>query len=285
MADNAVLGIQLSGLAVGSVIAADRATYSGDADALVQLLRLVHVEGAEGAKTVTELIRLINSIAGATNPGLPFLAVRRDVASTPADADGKYTTLAVDAAGRLYVVGSLTLGSALPAGNNNIGDVDVLTLPPIPAGTNTIGTVNIGNAVGVGGLTAHDAALIDNPLTMGGYAASTAPVEVSADGDAVRAWLLRNGAQVIAEMPSTVLYDGSLTAPTVAAALGTAQAWREVLIVNDPSSTEDAFVGNATSQSVRLVPGQGETLRVANRNLVYVRSAGGTATVTYHGRN
>jgi hypothetical protein len=33
--------------------------------------------------------------------------------------------------------------AALPAGTNNIGDVDVLTLPSIPAGTNNIGDVDI----------------------------------------------------------------------------------------------------------------------------------------------
>ena len=32
---------------------------------------------------------------------------------------------------------------ALPAGTNNIGDVDVLTLPPLPAGTNNIGDVDV----------------------------------------------------------------------------------------------------------------------------------------------
>jgi hypothetical protein len=33
--------------------------------------------------------------------------------------------------------------AALPAGTNNIGDVDVLTLPAIPAGTNNIGDVDV----------------------------------------------------------------------------------------------------------------------------------------------
>lgn len=32
---------------------------------------------------------------------------------------------------------------ALPAGTNNIGDVDVLTLPSLPAGTNNIGDVDV----------------------------------------------------------------------------------------------------------------------------------------------
>lgn len=38
----------------------------------------------------------------------------------------------------------VTLSAAIPAGTNNIGDIDVLTLPALPAGSNTIGTVNIG---------------------------------------------------------------------------------------------------------------------------------------------
>jgi hypothetical protein len=32
---------------------------------------------------------------------------------------------------------------SLPAGNNNIGDVDVVSLPPLPAGTNNIGDVGV----------------------------------------------------------------------------------------------------------------------------------------------
>ena len=38
---------------------------------------------------------------------------------------------------------NVTIGAALPAGTNNIGDIDVLTLPAIPAGTNNIGTVGV----------------------------------------------------------------------------------------------------------------------------------------------
>jgi hypothetical protein len=38
---------------------------------------------------------------------------------------------------------SLATNVALPAGTNNIGDVDVLTLPALPAGTNNIGDVDV----------------------------------------------------------------------------------------------------------------------------------------------
>jgi len=318
LADNIALGVQLSGLPVGTRVATDGATYSGD-EALVQLMRLVHVEGAEGAKTVTELIRLINALAGSNHPGIPLLAVRRDSAATPADADGKYTTLAVDSSGRLYVIGNLTLSGALPAGTNNIGDVDVLTLPALPAGANHIGAVAIDAPVGAGGLTAHDAALSDNPITIGGYASSAAPSDVSANGDAVRAWFLRNGAQVInlaaagvlipgdagngldvdvtriqgtvtvtgdvAAPGSATIYDGTLAATTTAAALGASQAWREVLIQSDPDNTANVFVGNATSQSIKLLPGGSVTIPAANRNLVYAKAASGTQTVNYLGRS
>jgi len=36
-----------------------------------------------------------------------------------------------------------------------------------------------------------------NPVLTGGYASGTAPTDVSNDGDAVRAWFLRNGSQVV----------------------------------------------------------------------------------------
>lgn len=38
---------------------------------------------------------------------------------------------------------SVSIGGSLPAGTNNIGDVDVLSLPSIPAGANNIGSVDV----------------------------------------------------------------------------------------------------------------------------------------------
>lgn len=40
-------------------------------------------------------------------------------------------------------IGDVDLASPLPAGTNNIGDVDVLTLPALPPGTNNIGDVDV----------------------------------------------------------------------------------------------------------------------------------------------
>lgn len=56
------------------------------------------------------------------------------------DAGGSLTV--DDGGGSLTVDGSVAVTAALPAGTNNIGDVDVLTLPALPAGANEIGAVN-----------------------------------------------------------------------------------------------------------------------------------------------
>jgi len=49
----------------------------------------------------------------------------------------------IDTSGQKKSLASVTVISALPAGTNNIGDVDVLSLPSIPAGTNNIGDVDV----------------------------------------------------------------------------------------------------------------------------------------------
>jgi len=64
-------------------------------------------------------------------------AVRRDAATSGVSADGDRATMNVDANGLLWTV----VGAALPAGTNNIGDVDVLTLPALATGSNTIGNI------------------------------------------------------------------------------------------------------------------------------------------------
>src|SRR6185503_2726981 len=52
--------------------------------------------------------------------------------------------LPTDGPGVIATVGSVTaIANALPAGNNNIGDVDVASLPAIPTGSNVIGKVSI----------------------------------------------------------------------------------------------------------------------------------------------
>jgi len=58
----------------------------------------------------------------------------------------------------------------------------------LPASTNTIEVV---------GDAAHDATIAGNPVSIGGVSSAAAPTDVSADGEAVRLWALRNGALAV----------------------------------------------------------------------------------------
>lgn len=61
-----------------------------------------------------------------------------------------------------------------------------------------IGDVDVTSAVITGGGVAHDGAASGvNPILIGAYASQAAPTDVSADGDSVRLWALRNGSQVV----------------------------------------------------------------------------------------
>lgn len=115
-------------------------------------------------------------------------AVRQDTLASNTSLDGDYTYLKTTSAGRLYT--DAVVSSALPAGTNNIGDVDVLTLPNVTlaAGTNTNEVV---------GDVAQDAAVAGNPLLAGARASTATPTAMSADGDAVYQWADRNGAIVV----------------------------------------------------------------------------------------
>jgi hypothetical protein len=122
MADNKTID---NGALTDYAAASDEVTYSGDT-ADVQLVKPAHVAGTEGAKTVEAVTQTVASAA-------PAAAV------VVGGTDGTNVRhLKTDTSGELQV-DVLTL-PAIPAGTNNIGDVDVLT---IAAGDNNIGNVDI----------------------------------------------------------------------------------------------------------------------------------------------
>jgi hypothetical protein len=82
-------------------------------------------------------------------------------------------------------------------------DVDVTRLPALPAGDNNIGNVDVVTLPGVEGKAAADAAISGNPVQIGGRASTATPTAVSADGDAVPVWLTRLG-QLIAQIGAPV---------------------------------------------------------------------------------
>lgn len=75
-----------------------------------------------------------------------------------------------------------------------------------------LGVSGIRTAVQTVGSVAHDAVGTGaNPILVGGYASAAAPANVSADGDAVRAWYLLNGAQATVLTAAGALIGGDAT--------------------------------------------------------------------------
>jgi hypothetical protein len=87
----------------GASVASDEVTYSGDTT-LVQVVRLVHVTGSEGSKTVGELVKLEDDASASGDPGFQTLAVRNDGDAAKSGTDGDYTPLSVTASGKQHVV-------------------------------------------------------------------------------------------------------------------------------------------------------------------------------------
>ncbi len=150
MADNSVVTP-----GTGENIASDELTYSGDT-AKIQVVRQVHVTGAEGSKALVEVWKLEDAAHTSGDPGIQMLAIRQDTASTGLGADGDYAPPRLDANGRLQVVVGASAShdvtnagtfatqvSSIAAGDNNIGNVDIVTLPALAAGTNNIGDVDV----------------------------------------------------------------------------------------------------------------------------------------------
>lgn len=113
----------------------------------------------------------IGDAAGGVDVGTLALVIRDDALTTLTESDGDYSALRVTSTGALWVAQS---------GTWNVGTVTTVT---------TVSTLTtITNAVKSVGNTAHDAALSDAPVAIGGFASDTAPSAVSGAGDAVRAW-------------------------------------------------------------------------------------------------
>ncbi len=93
----------------------------------------VPVSGTVTANAGTNLNTSLLMLDATFTARINTLGQKAMVASTPVVLASDQASIPVAA----------TIAAAIPAGTNNIGDVDVLTLPSIPAGANTIGGVNL----------------------------------------------------------------------------------------------------------------------------------------------
>lgn len=107
----------------------------------------------DGAGSLTVDNTVLSVVGGGTEAAAQRVTIANDSTGV-VSVDDNGASLTVD--------GSVSLAAAIPAGTNNIGDVDVLSLPAIPAGNNNIGDVDVASIVPGTGATnqgkAEDAA-------------------------------------------------------------------------------------------------------------------------------
>ena len=129
--------------------------------------------------------------------GVMVLGIRDDTLSIFSGIENDYEPFHMTSTGRLYV--SATVDAALPTGANNIGDVDVLTLPALVAGTANIGDVDVISQIPGTGATnlgkAEDAAHVtgDTGVFMLAVRQNTATALAGTDGDYIPLIVDTNG--------------------------------------------------------------------------------------------
>lgn len=110
-------------------------------------------------------------------------------------------------------------------------------------GSNGTGLVLTTGTVTEQGAVAHDGAAAGvAPVLVGGFSSTAAPTNVSADGDAVNAWHLPNGAQCIQNTASGVL---------IGAGNGTAATAMRVTLATDGTGTVACTSATAANFNVR----------------------------------
>jgi hypothetical protein len=180
--------------------------------------------------------------------GVPAMAVRKASPANTSGLDGDYEMLQMSA-GRLWA--SATIDAAIPAGSNNIGDVDVLTLPALPSGTNNIGDVDV--------LT------VPAPLnvTGGGTEASALRVTIASDSTGVVSVDDNGSTLSIDDGGGTITVDGSLTSVTTVGNITGNVAVNGTTAHDSPLTTDPVVIGARASTAIpTAVSGDGDVVRL-----------------------
>ena len=216
------------------------AAITGFATSANQATIIGHVDGIEAA------VDGIETLVGTTNTTLTTIDGRVDgletlVTSTNTKLDTANTSLGtLDNA----ISGNemqVDVVASLPAGTNNIGDVDVLSLPALPAGTNAIGKLSANSGVDIGDVdvTSSVSATLDH--------GSNLDIDTTAE---------------------------QITTTSFAAKFG-------VTVKSAADNTDTVYIGNsdvtagttAATDGFPLEPGESITLPVNNSNLLYAIGA------------
>lgn len=226
-------------------------TIPGAATEATQLLILAEVEDintntadvATEAKQDTQI-----TAANSTNTKLDTLNAKDFATQTTLAAlNTKVTTVNT---------GAVTISTALPAGNNNIGDVDVASLPSLPAGSNNIGDVDVvSSALPTGAAT--EATLnsiyvdIDNALFSG----------TQGDQNAVYVNYSSTNLPGNASLPLELISALSLTAYYVHP-FDTGGAPCELMVGGSGSETRVLVMGPGVDCSIKVNIGAGERISI-----------------------
>ncbi len=245
MADNLDTTATVSTVPVGTKIATREVTYSGDAAASIAPVGLVTFAGSDDAKTVAD-------VPG--GGGVEASALRVTIAS---DSTG---VLSVDDNG-----GSLTVdvGTALPAGTNNIGDVDVLT---VPAPLNVVGTGTEAAALRVTIATDSTGVLsVDdngNSLTVDGTVAVSGTVAVTQSGTWDEVGINDSGNSITVDspqLPAALAANGGIKVEGVAGGVtipvteaSAANALTSLQLIDDIVYTDDTSTHSTGSSKGAL---------------------------------
>lgn len=229
--EDAVAGTGYSGVPILAVRQDSQSGLAADGDFISPTidsaggLRVSIVAGAGTGGTSATDDAAFTAAAGSGTPMMGF-------ATADTVDSGDVGVVAMTTARALHVA-----VQSIAAGSNNIGDVDVLSLP---ASTNTIEIV---------GDVAHDAGVAGNPVQVGGYASNNIEgITQVANGDLTREVHDLNG--VLVTRPHTTLEeiqsvrttntDGNSTSLVAAAGSGVHNYLSAITIWN--SSSTDGFV-------------------------------------------
>lgn len=239
----------------GKAVATDKVTYSGDADQNVQLLRPAHVTGTEGSKTVQD----VTQSTGSAVPAAVMFVGGTDGTNARA--------LKLDTSGEAQVD-----VLSIAAGDNNIGNVDVVTVPADPFGANADAASSTGSLSAKLRLIAGTVGTHDSPeaatlvKTGGSAAAGLAGVTLVADNDATDFHAGLDGVQVV--RPHTCLEDivtgnasntdGTSFSVIAAGAAGVKHYLTQVTITNTSTAAIFCEIKDGTTAKWTIpVPAQG----------------------------
>jgi hypothetical protein len=154
-----------------------------------------------------------------SSAGLPVSVTNASLAVTaaalplPTGAATEATFSALNGKVTACNTGAVTIATAIPAGTNNIGDVDVLSLPALPAGTNAIGKLAANDGVDIGDVT------INNPsiAVTGTFWQATQPVSGTVAATQSGTWNIGTVATVtnvvhVDDNGSSLTVDGAVAA-------------------------------------------------------------------------